>query len=171
MKQFSHFDAGGRARMVDVSGKAELKRRARAEARVWVAPAVVEAAGAFRLPKGDPFEVARLAGILAAKRTADLIPLCHPLQLDFVDVTIRLEADHFYLESEVICRRATGVEMEALAAVTVAALTLYDMCKAVDPGMRIGDIRLIEKTKTLPAAHTPGEQGAPGVQRDEGNGA
>lgn len=173
VKRFSHLDPAGRARMVDVSGKPETRRLARAEAKVWVSPAVVEAVRALELPKGDPFEVARMAGILAAKRTSDLIPLCHPLQLDFVDVRIRLEADHFHLESEVLCRRATGVEMEALAAVTVAALTVYDMCKAVDSAMGIGDIRLVEKRK-LPLAlegRTGRKEGPGGGQRDEGSGA
>lgn len=172
-KRFSHLDPAGRARMVDVSGKPEMKRLARAEAKVWVSAAVVEAAQALALPKGNPFEVARLAGILAAKRTSDLIPLCHPLQLDFVDVRIRLEEDHFHLESEVICRRATGVEMEALAAVTVAALTVYDMCKAVDSAMRIGDIRLVEKRK-LPVTQESGagrEGESASGHRDEGSGA
>jgi cyclic pyranopterin phosphate synthase len=172
-KRFSHLDPAGRARMVDVSGKPETKRLARAEAKVWVSLAVVEAVTALALPKGNPFEVARMAGILAAKRTSDLIPLCHPLQLDFVDVQIRLEADHFHVESEVICRRATGVEMEALAAVTLAALTLYDMCKAVDSAMRIGDIRLAEKRKlplTLEGKAGREESSASG-QRDEGSGA
>jgi cyclic pyranopterin phosphate synthase len=172
-KRFSHLDPAGRARMVDVSGKPETKRLARAEAKVWVSPSVVEAVTALALPKGNPFEVARMAGILAAKRTSDLIPLCHPLQLDFVDVQIRLEADHFHLESEVICRRATGVEMEALAAVTLAALTVYDMCKAVDSAMRIGDIRLVEKRKLpLTLEEKAGREGGSGSgQRDEGSGA
>lgn len=145
--EFSHLKPDGQACMVNVSEKPESRRLARAEGRVWVSRQVVELAEGLSLPKGNPFEVARLAGIMAAKRTADLIPLCHSLQLDWADVTIHLHEDHFHVASEVVCRRATGVEMEALTAVTVAALTLYDMCKAVDPAMRIGDIRLVEKQK------------------------
>lgn len=145
--KFSHLDSAGKARMVDVSGKPVSRRTARASAVLKVSSAVVTQVRALDLPKGDPFEVARMAGILAAKRTADLIPLCHSLHLDWADVEIHMEEDHFRIESRVICRRATGVEMEALTAVTVAALTLYDMCKAVDPGMVITEVRLIEKTK------------------------
>jgi cyclic pyranopterin monophosphate synthase len=144
---FSHLDAAGQARMVNVSGKPESRRQARATAKVWVSQQVVQGLEGRGLPKGNPLEAARLAGIMAAKRTAELIPLCHTLQLDWVDVTIRLEEDHFLLESEVVCRRATGVEMEALTAVTVAALALYDMCKAVDPAIQISEIRLLEKSK------------------------
>jgi len=99
------------------------------------------------LPKGNPFEVARLAGIQAAKQTSQLIPLCHNLNLDLVDVQIELQEEGFLIRSEVSCRGATGVEMEALAAVSIAALTLYDMCKAVDKEMTLGEIRLVEKTK------------------------
>ena len=145
--QFSHLDSEGRARMVDVGGKRETARTATAQGCVFVSPTTIELVRESGLPKGNPFEVARIAGIQAAKRTADLIPLCHTLHLDYVDVRIGLGADRFPIEAEVKCRRSTGVEMEALSAVAIAALTIYDMCKAVDKEIRIGDIRLLSKTK------------------------
>jgi cyclic pyranopterin monophosphate synthase len=145
--QFSHLDAQGRARMVDVGSKPETARTAAAEGCVFVSAATLELVRQSGLPKGNPFEVARIAGIQAAKRTAELIPLCHTLHLDYVDVRIELGADRFIIGSEVKCRRSTGVEMEALSAVAVAGLTIYDMCKAVDEEMRIGEIRLVRKTK------------------------
>lgn len=146
--KLSHLDEKGRARMVDIGGKQPLKRVAIAEGRVFISErtrSVIEAAG---LPKGNPLEVARLAGIQAAKKTSELIPLCHGIHLDFVDVQIELRDSAFYIRSEVACRWATGVEMEALTAVAVSALTLYDMCKAVDKKMVIGEIRLVEKRKS-----------------------
>ncbi len=133
--------------MVDVGSNAETARTATAAGSVFVSAATLELVRRSGLPKGNPFEVARIAGIQAAKRTADLIPLCHTLQLDYVDVRIELGTDRFLIESEVKCRRSTGVEMEALSAVAVAGLTIYDMCKAVDKEMRIGEIRLVRKTK------------------------
>lgn len=133
--------------MVDIGGKKLALRKARARGKLLTGARTREIIQQAKLPKGNPFEVARLAGIQAAKATSSLIPLCHPLALDFVDVKIDLSADGFSISSEVSCRWATGVEMEALTAVTVAALTLYDMCKAVDKEMRIQDIRLLEKTK------------------------
>lgn len=145
--QLTHVDSLGRARMVDVSDKAPTRRTAVAEGRVKVAPATLEVIRGSSLPKGNPFEVARIAGIQAAKETSRLIPLCHGLQLDFVDVAIELVQDGFRIRSEVRCREATGVEMEALTAVSVTALTLYDMCKAVDKGIEITSIRLLEKRK------------------------
>lgn len=144
---FSHLAEDGSARMVDVSEKRAVLRKATAEGRLYISPATREALGTRILPKGSPIEVARLAGIQAAKKTSDLIPLCHTIQLDFADVEIKLEEDHFQIEATVTCRRATGVEMEALTAVSVAALTLYDMCKSVDQKMRIDGVRLLEKTK------------------------
>ena len=150
MVELSHLDAEGRARMVDVSAKPESARTAIAEGCVFVAPSTIEIVLRAGLPKGNPFEVARLAGVQAAKRTAELIPLCHSLHLDFADVRIETGEDRFMIRSEVRCRRATGVEMEALTAVSLAALTIYDMCKAVDKEMRIGEIRLVRKTKGEP---------------------
>lgn len=147
--KLTHWDEKGRARMVDIGRKELAHRRAVAEGKVLVSAAarkIIEEAG---LPKGNPFEVARLAGIQAAKRTSELVPLCHNFSLDFVDLQIELEEDGFQIRSEVTCRWATGVEMEALTAVSVAALTLYDMCKAVDRAMVIGEIRLVEKEKEV----------------------
>ena len=146
-KKLTHLDEEGRARMVDIGGKKVRPRRAIAEGSVSISEAARQAVVAAGLPKGNPFEVARLAGIQAAKETSRLIPLCHGLHLDFVDVRIELDGEGFRIRAEVACRWATGVEMEALTAVSVAALTLYDMCKAVDREMVIGRIRLLEKTK------------------------
>jgi len=146
MSDLSHFDEEGRVAMVDTSAKPQTARRAVASARVLMSPATVEAVRARRTPKGDPLEAARLAGIMAAKRTADLIPLCHPLPLTHADVRAELRDDGVYLEAEAATTAQTGVEMEALTAAAVAALTVYDMCKAVEKGMTITDVRLEEKT-------------------------
>ena len=132
--------------MVDTSAKAVTARRAVASARVLMSPATVAAVREHRTPKGDPLETARLAGIMAAKRTAELIPLCHPLPLTHVDVRAELQDAGVYLEAEARTAAQTGVEMEALTAVSVAALTVYDMCKAVDKSMTITDVRLELKT-------------------------
>ena len=132
--------------MVDTSSKPSTARRAVASARVLMSPATLSAVSARRTPKGDPLETARLAGIMAAKRTADLIPLCHPLPLTQVDVQAQMEDTGVFLEAEVSTNAQTGVEMEALTAVSVAALTIYDMCKALDKGITITDIRLESKT-------------------------
>ena len=145
--KLTHVDKEGRARMVDISHKPAQRRRASAEGRLMVSPDTVGLIRDSALPKGEPVEAARLAGIQAAKRTSRLIPLCHDLNLDHVDVEIELEESGFQISSAVVCRRATGVEMEALTAVTVAALTLYDMCKAVDSNMRIECIRVTTKEK------------------------
>jgi cyclic pyranopterin phosphate synthase len=144
--KLTHVDREGRVAMVDTSAKQVTARRAVASARVVMSEETVAAVRAQRTPKGDPIETARLAGIMAAKRTADLIPLCHPLALTHVDVRARVEDKGIYLEAEAATTAQTGVEMEALTAVTVAALTVYDMCKAVDKGMQITDVRLEEKT-------------------------
>ncbi len=153
MVDLTHIDASGRARMVDIGEKRLLRRTARAEGQLQVSKATRGKILEAGLPKGNPFEVARLAGIQAAKQTSQLIPLCHNLNLDFVDVEIELQESVFQIRSTVSCRWATGVEMEALAAVAVAGLTLYDMCKAVDPEMVLSEIRLIEKIKEeLPEA-------------------
>jgi cyclic pyranopterin phosphate synthase len=146
MNQFSHIDDEGRVRMVDTSDKVTTTRHAVASARVLMAPETVRAIREHKTPKGDPLETARVAGIMAAKRTADLIPLCHPLPLTHVDVQARIEEDGVYLESSVSTNAQTGVEMEALTAVAIAALTIYDMCKAIDKGITISDMRLESKT-------------------------
>jgi cyclic pyranopterin monophosphate synthase len=146
MGELSHLDEEGRVRMVDTGAKPSTERRARATARVLMRPETVAAVRAGRTPKGDPLETARLAGIMAAKRTAELIPLCHPLALTHVEVRARVEDDGVHLEAEAATTAQTGVEMEALTAAAVAALTVYDMCKAVEKGITIADVRLEEKT-------------------------
>jgi cyclic pyranopterin phosphate synthase len=141
----SHVDEAGRVHMVDVGGKPHERRRAVARAFVRMA---AETAGALRsLPKGDALATAQLAGIMAAKRTADLIPLCHPLPLSHVDVSAELGDDGVEIVAVAETVAQTGVEMEALTAAAVAALTIYDMAKAVDQGMVVEEIRLLEKTK------------------------
>jgi len=144
--RLSHLDARGAARMVDVSDKPVTSREAVARCRIRVAPAALRLALSGRLPKGGVAEVARLAGILAAKRTAEAIPLCHPLPLTLVDVDVRPRRDGFEIEARVRTEARTGAEMEALHAVAVAALTVYDMVKAADRTMTITDIRLVKKT-------------------------
>ncbi len=146
MNDLTHVDEQGRVAMVDTSAKADTARRAVASARVLMSPATIAAVRAHRTPKGDPVETARIAGIMAAKRTADLIPLCHPLPITYVEVRAEVRDDGVYLEAEAATRAPTGVEMEALTAVTVAALTIYDMCKAVEKGMTITDVRLEHKS-------------------------
>jgi cyclic pyranopterin phosphate synthase len=146
MKELTHLDEHGRAKMVDTSEKPVTARRAIASARVLMSPETVAAVRAQRTPKGDPLEPARLAGIMAAKRTAELIPLCHPLPLTHIDVRADLNDTGVFLKAEVITHAQTGVEMEALTAASVAALTIYDMCKAIDKGMTITDVRLELKT-------------------------
>ncbi len=146
MKQLSHLDEQGRVAMVETTGKPSSARRAVASARVVMSPETVAAVRAHRTPKGDPIETARLAGIMAAKRTSDLIPLCHPLALTHIDVRAEVQDDGIYIEAEASTVAKTGVEMEALTAAAVAALTIYDMCKAVDKAMTITDVRLEEKT-------------------------
>jgi cyclic pyranopterin monophosphate synthase len=146
MSELTHLDEHGHARMVDTSEKSVTARRAIASARVIMSAPTVAAIRQHQTPKGDPLETARLAGIVAAKRTADLIPLCHPLPLTHIDVRAELRDDGVHLESEVATHAQTGVEMEALTAVTVAALTIYDMCKALDKSMTITDVQLEVKT-------------------------
>jgi len=146
MTQLSHVDDQGRIRMVDTSDKETTERRAVASARVLMNTETVAALRAHRTPKGDPLEAARLAGIMAAKRTAHLIPLCHPLPLTHIDVRAELTDSGVTLKADVSTKAQTGVEMEALTAVSVAALTVYDMCKALEKGMTITDIRLESKT-------------------------
>jgi len=144
--KLTHIDEQGRAQMVDTSAKEMTLRRAAASGRVLMSAETVAAIRNQTTPKGDALETARLAGVMAAKRTAELIPLCHPLPLTHVDVRAEARDDGVYLESEVSTRAQTGVEMEALTAVSVAALTVYDMCKALDKSMTIADVRLELKT-------------------------
>ena len=143
-KKLSHYDDTGNARMVDVSAKQDTKRTARAHAFVKINPKVLK-----RLPenpKGNPLEIARIAGVMAAKKTAELIPLCHPLLISHADLDVTLEAGGVRIVSTVTISGPTGVEMEALTAVSIAALTVYDMTKALDKGIEIQDVYLLEKT-------------------------
>jgi cyclic pyranopterin monophosphate synthase len=146
--RLTHVDDSGEARMVDVGGKQVTRRVARAGARVWLAPATLRLLQEKALPKGDVLAVAKVAGIMAAKRTSELIPLCHPLSLTQVDLTFSVVEDESRVDIECTTRTEdrTGIEMEALTGAAIAAITIYDMCKAVDRGMIIGDIRLLEKT-------------------------
>ncbi|MEY4678503.1 MAG: cyclic pyranopterin monophosphate synthase MoaC [Alphaproteobacteria bacterium] len=146
--ELTHFDAQGRARMVDVSDKHETARLAVARGTVTMAPETLRRISGGEIAKGDVLAVARLAGIMAAKRTHELIPLCHPLALTAVELDLRADParDAVDIEARVKTTGKTGVEMEALTAVSVAALTVYDMCKAIDRAMRIGDIRLAHKS-------------------------
>ncbi len=143
--KLSHVDAGGRVRMVDVSAKDETRREAVADGRVTINAAARRAIRDRAVAKGDPLQTARIAGIMAAKRTSDLIPLCHPLPLSSVEVDLRALSTGYAIEARVTTMGRTGVEMEALVAVSAAALTLYDMLKAVDRGIVIGPIQLREK--------------------------
>ncbi len=147
-RTFSHFDEAGSARMVDVSGKEETVRQAVAEASVHMLPGTIDLILDGRASKGDVLGVARLVGIMAAKRTPELIPLCHSLNLSSVDVSFipDREASCISIKTVVTTKAATGVEMEALTAAAVAGLTIYDMCKAVDRAMTITGVRLIKKT-------------------------
>lgn len=147
MSGFTHFDDQGRAAMVDVSAKAETERVAVARGRVVMAPETLARIQEGQIGKGDVLGVARIAGIMAAKRTSDLIPLCHPLMLSKVTVDLTpAPPDAVEIEALVKLAGRTGVEMEALTAVTIAALTIYDMCKAIDRGMRIEAVRLAHKS-------------------------
>lgn len=146
MSELSHVDEQGRVRMVDVSGKDITRRVARASGFVSMQEATAAALKERRTSKGDPLETARLAGIQAAKRTSELVPLCHPLLLEHVEVRATLEARGVRLESEVVMTGKTGAEMEALTAVSVAALAIYDMCKAIDRSMTVEAVRLEHKS-------------------------
>ncbi len=148
MADFTHFNSEGRARMVEVGEKAITTREARARGTVFMKPETLELIQSGGIAKGDVLGVAQVAGIMAAKRTSELIPMCHPLFISGIDLSFRANREHSAVEIEarVRCQGKTGVEMEALTAVSVAALTIYDMCKAADRGMIIGDIRLVEKT-------------------------
>lgn len=144
--ELTHINQQGRARMVDVTDKAETFRTALAEGRVRMAPETVTLIRTGGTPKGDVLAVAQVAGIMAAKRTHELIPMCHPLRLTGIDIRFTLEEASIHMQAQVKCKGETGVEMEALTAVSAAALTIYDMCKAVQKDMEITDIRLCRKT-------------------------
>ncbi|MBA3863758.1 MAG: cyclic pyranopterin monophosphate synthase MoaC [Erythrobacter sp.] len=146
MNGLTHLDDSGAARMVDVGGKAETRRRAIASGRIAMSADALTAIRAGNAPKGDVLSAARIAGIMAAKRTGDLIPLCHPLGLEAVTVDFHYETDAIRATATAALTGRTGVEMEAMVAVSVALLTIYDMAKAIDKGMVIGEVRLIEKT-------------------------
>jgi cyclic pyranopterin monophosphate synthase len=143
--EFSHLDEAGAVRMVDVGDKPLARRRARARARLVMQPATAAQLGA--LPKGDALTTAQLAGVMAAKRTSELIPLCHPLPLSHIDVSVAIVENGADVTSTVETTAQTGVEMEALVAAATAALTIYDMAKAVDDSMVVSEVRLLEKTK------------------------
>ena len=146
MSELSHFDESGKVRMVDVSAKQETSRRAIASAKVLLSPETLNAVRSQTNPKGDPLEIARIAGIMAAKKTSELIPLCHQINLSKVNVRAELTDFGVHLEAEASTTAQTGVEMEALTAVSVAALTIYDMCKAVQKDIEITEVRLESKT-------------------------
>jgi cyclic pyranopterin monophosphate synthase len=146
---FSHLDGEGAARMVDVGEKTVVRRTAVAGGFVRMSSETIELLRNTALPKGDALNTARIAGVMAAKKTPELIPLCHGLNLTSVDVEFEVGNDRVSITATTRASDRTGVEMEALTAVSVAALTVYDMCKAVDKGMVIGEVRLLEKTKEL----------------------
>jgi len=147
MSEFSHYSKDGSPEMVDISGKKETERLARATGFVKMQRSTIDLIEKKLLPKGNLFEIAKIAGIMAAKKNSELIPLCHPLALSYIDVSLHIdhEAGGISLNSEIRLSGKTGAEMEALTAVSVAALTVYDMCKAVDKAMIISDIKLVEK--------------------------
>ena len=145
-RELTHINEQGRARMVDVTQKEITFRQAEAEGRVRMAPETLDLIRTGGAPKGDVLAVAQVAGIMAAKRTHELIPMCHPLRLTAVDLSFTLEEDAVHIRSRVKCKGETGVEMEALTAASAAALTVYDMCKAVQRDMEITDVRLCRKS-------------------------
>ncbi|MEN8224193.1 MAG: cyclic pyranopterin monophosphate synthase MoaC [Bacteroidota bacterium] len=148
MSKLSHTDDKGKARMVDVGAKPAQQRVAIAEGKIWLSPDTLKLVSDNKIKKGDVMTVAEIAGIQAAKKTSDLIPLCHPLSLTKVKVNTEITDDGVIVRGEARCIGQTGVEMEALTAVNIALLTIYDMCKAVDKEMKMGEIRLLKKTKT-----------------------
>lgn len=145
--ELTHVDEKGEARMVDVSNKAVLHREATASGCIYMQSATVEMIKENRVKKGDVLAVARIAAISGAKKTFDLIPLCHNIPINTIDVTFQVQADRIDIHSRAVCDAKTGIEMEALTAVSIAALTIYDMCKAVDQRMVISNIKLDEKSK------------------------
>jgi cyclic pyranopterin monophosphate synthase len=148
MSELSHVDEGGKARMVDVSRKKDQLRIAVAGGFIRLSPETVQLIRVNQVKKGDVLTVAQIAGIQAGKKTSELIPLCHPLPITKIEVLTRLEENGVSVKAEARCVGQTGIEMEALTAVSVALLTIYDMCKAADKGMVIGEVRLMEKSKT-----------------------
>ncbi len=146
--KLSHIDETGGARMVDVSAKPVIRRTATAEGKLYCAPETLALIKENQIKKGDVLTTANLAGVMGAKQTSSLIPLCHNISMDQAVLDLKMEEDGIRISARTVCTDKTGIEMEALTAVSVAALTVYDMCKAVDKAMRIGDIRLLEKTKT-----------------------
>ena len=146
MNELSHYDESGAVKMVDISSKKATVRRAVASAKVLLSAETIEKISEKKGPKGDPLEIARIAGIIAAKKTPELIPLCHQINLSNVNVTAEIRDFGIYLEAEALTNAQTGVEMEALTAVSVAALTIYDMCKAIQRNIVISDVRLESKT-------------------------
>ncbi len=144
---FSHVDKDGNAVMVDVSAKPKVRRTARAEGRIFMDPDTIKLIKEKLIKKGDVLTVAKIAGITAGKKTSELIPLCHNISIDQISVDLKLEKESILITACSVCTDKTGIEMEALTAVSIAALTIYDMCKAVDKKMQIGDIKLLEKTK------------------------
>jgi cyclic pyranopterin monophosphate synthase len=145
--KLTHVDGSGKARMVDISAKPPMHREAVAAGKIILAPATIELLEQNRLQKGDALAVARIAAIQGGKKASELIPLCHPLPIHQLDVQFRVVADGVEITARAVSEGKTGIEMEALTAVSIAALTLYDMCKAVDKGMIIGAIALLEKSK------------------------
>jgi len=145
--KFSHINNEGKAQMVDVGSKPDVKRIAIAKGNIALAPETIKLIRENQIKKGDVISVAKIAGIQAAKKTHELIPLCHPLALTNIDLSFDIKENKVEIESKVECIGKTGVEMEALTAVSAAALTIYDMCKAVDKNMKIGDIYLCQKSK------------------------
>jgi cyclic pyranopterin monophosphate synthase len=160
MAKLSHYDSSGNVHMVDVSAKPSTTRIAAAHAFVRMKPATVRAIRRLKNPKGNPLEVARIAGIAAAKRTSELIPLCHPLSLTHVDVAAKVCQNGIEILSRVATTGPTGVEMEALVAAGVAALTIYDMCKALEKGMEITNLYLLEKTGGKSGEYRRASEGA-----------
>lgn len=161
-ERLSHIDETGQARMVDVGEKRSIERVAVATAQVKISQACAGQVAANSVKKGDVLGTAQLAGVMAAKRTAGLIPLCHPLALDHIDVKCRLEGQTVKISARVVAYVRTGVEMEALTAASVAALTVFDMCKAIDPGMILGPIQVERKTKNGQVAFERSNMDAPG---------
>jgi cyclic pyranopterin phosphate synthase len=147
MKKLTHTDAIGKANMVDVSHKPDQLRKAKASGKIFLSQATLKLIRENEIKKGDVLTIAEIAGIQGAKKTSDLIPLCHPLPVTKIGVKAILEKDGVFVKSEATCTGKTGIEMEALTAVHIALLTIYDMCKAVDNKMVMGEIRLLEKTK------------------------
>lgn len=145
--ELTHVDAAGQANMVDVSGKKVMHREAVASGVIYLQESTLALVKSNSLKKGDVLSAARLAGICGAKRTSELIPLCHNIPINKIEVSFEMGVDHISIRARAVCDAKTGIEMEALTAVSIAALTIYDMCKAVDKKMIIGDIKLVEKTK------------------------